>query len=107
MLYGDPGTQPDPERTTAYVLAMVELLDTDTLPAHASRTNYCPECSRELWTPDDFADHVVWRDMEGTTTADLDYDPVVIVACEGYWVIDPATVDMPNPHWGDWREPQD
>ena len=91
--------------TDAYVNAIAELLNAGTLPATASRTNYCPECGTDLMTPDDFyMDHVVWRDESAPYAPNLMYpDPVVIVGCEGYWVIDPAVVGIDSPNWSDWR----
>lgn len=89
--------------TDAYVAAVVAKLDTDTLPWSALRTNTCTECDTELRADGvDYADHVVWRDETG--------DPVVIVGCEGYWLIDPALVGIVSEHWTpampwiDWAE---
>lgn len=110
MLYITESDLIDPDRSRPYVDAVRVALIGDALPANANRTNYCTECDTELWTPDDFEGHVVWQDTDAITLADLDYNPVIIIGCEGYWFIDPNMVGIPSDTWTpvntwlDWAE---
>jgi hypothetical protein len=93
-------------RTAGYIAAIAGLLDTDQLPATASRINVCPECGDEMLTPDDyFNDHVIWVPdaLDGSDELESGDHTVVIVGCEGYWVIDPAVAGIDSPNWSDWR----
>jgi hypothetical protein len=52
-------------------------------------TNVCPECGDRVDLSNDAGDHVVFdtdpNDRDGL---------VIIIACEGYWVIDPREVGI-------------
>lgn len=77
-------------REARYVLAVVEALVRETLPQEA-RTNECPECTGIL-RPLDNSDHLIWASQAGD-------EVVVIIGCEGYWVVDPALVGIDSPNW--------
>lgn len=80
-------------REARYILAVVQAIVQETLPVEA-RTNECPECTGTI-LPADFAaqrDHLVWVSQAGD-------EVVVIIGCEGYWVVDPALVGIDSPNW--------
>lgn len=58
-------------------------------------TNECPECDQKV---DVFnVEHIVTelpdRSLEDITAV------AVVIACEGYWVVDPNAVGIRKPHW--------
>lgn len=72
-----------------YVLAVVTAVNNGDLYTE-DLTSGCPECGEEQ--TDAYSDaHLVTVTPAGQT--------VVIVACEGYWVVDPALVDIQHPNW--------
>ncbi len=56
-------------------------------------TNQCPECDSRVDLSDDL-DHIVFD----TNPEDRDA-LVIIVACEGYWMIDPNAVGIVSEGW--------
>lgn len=62
-------------------------------------TNRCPECGEKIDTYLSAAGgdpHLVMQVTSDTFA--------VLVGCEGYWVVDPAQIGMPNPMWQDWAK---
>lgn len=79
-----------------YLTRVVNALDTNTLHPDARRTNVCPECDERVFLHD--SGHLVWaREAEGPN--DHQSELVIIVACEGYWVINPNLVGIDKPEW--------
>lgn len=58
-------------------------------------TDRCPECNEVVNCFD--RDHILIDRGNGNP-------PAVIIACEEYWVIDPAAVGIPRNNWSDWRK---
>ena len=77
-------------RDARYALAVVEMIVTERLP-HEARTNECPECA-EVQGHLENDDHLVWSSSKGD-------EVVVIIGCEGYWVVDPSLVGINSPNW--------
>ncbi len=76
------------DRTADYLAAVTGVVDT--LPAETV-TDRCPECG-EQQTYRDNDDHIV---IVRNATGEL----VVVVGCEGYWVVDPALAGIDAPNW--------
>jgi hypothetical protein len=51
----------------------------------------CPECDYDL-DPNDPEDHVVIGSM-------------VVIGCQGYWIVNPNVVGIEKPNWCDWTDP--
>lgn len=64
-------------------------------------TMTCPECGVDLTevmpTPHPDDPHVYASVAKPDGKIDF-----ILVACEGYWVIDPNVVGIHNPNWHDW-----
>jgi len=82
--------------TAQYLLAVVSRLDQGTLHPDANRAAVCPECYDDVSNHP--GDHLVWRDRTAHTN-------VLLVGCEGYWVIDPNLVGITSAAWNDYRDP--
>lgn len=81
------------KQTGDYIMRVMTGLDL--LVIDGKVTNRCPECSETL-TFFETGDHIA---------AAYGQDNVaVIVACEGYWCIDPSLVGLPR---GQWMSPHD
>lgn len=76
-----------------YLTRVVNALDTNTLHPDAPRTNRCPECDEDVRLHD--SGHLVWAREPFPSEAEI----VLIVACEGYWVINPNLVGIDNSQW--------
>lgn len=72
-----------------YLTRVVRALDTNTLHPDARRTRRCPECDEDVKFVHDTS-HVVWARED---------DVVLIIACEGYWVINPNLVGIDKSQW--------
>jgi hypothetical protein len=62
-------------------------------------TTRCPECDSDFADLDEAhedTDHIII-----TTTSDT---TAVVVACEGYFVIDPNLVGIDSPNWSNWMD---
>lgn len=83
-----------------YMAKVVAALVEGTLLAY-DRTNRCPECE-EVVEPLNPSGHMIWvsRSPSERTTVD---DVVIVIGCEGYWVVDPAAVGLPRNQWQDYR----
>jgi hypothetical protein len=67
----------------------------DTTAIARWRTRTCPECQDILTADGQYPDgHVV-------------VNGAVVIGCEGYYVIDPAALGQPDPHWADWTADYD
>jgi hypothetical protein len=69
--------------TGAYITAVVEAIDSGALKAN-DLPKVCHECGERPW--------------EGDPHHDVHGD-IVVVACEGYWQIDPALIGWPRDGW--------
>lgn len=58
-------------------------------------TDRCTECGESIETMDQ-DEHVIMVDREE--------NQFVLVACEGYWVVNPSVAGLPNNGWDDWTE---
>lgn len=60
-------------------------------------TTRCPECDS------DFADlDEAYEDTEHIIIATTSDTTAVVVACEGYFVVNPNLVGIDSPNWSDW-----
>lgn len=57
-------------------------------------TRVCPECNCSIAWADD-PDHLTIQDP-------ITDHQVVVIGCEGYWVINPNIIGIPSPNWMDW-----
>lgn len=80
-----------------YLTRVVNALDTNTLHPDARRTDRCPECDERVEFIHD-SSHLVWV-RQAENAEDHRREIVLIVACEGYWVIDPNIVGIDKPEW--------
>lgn len=66
-------------------------------------TDQCPECGYTL-TWDYSGGHIVFPVSDDPN--DTERRVIVVIACEGYWVIDPRPLGMPwyDDNWQDWTE---
>lgn len=77
-------------KAARYVLACVEAIVAEKLPVEAKR-DICPECMEKV-TQLNSSNHIV--------RVSIPRDEVVlIIGCEGYWVIDPNLVGMNDSTW--------
>jgi hypothetical protein len=76
-------------KAARYLVAVCTALDTGTLHPDARRTMTCPECDDHVNLLHD-SDHILWDGPGG---------PVLIIGCEGYWVINPNLVGIDSPNW--------
>ncbi len=85
-------------RIEAYVAAVTSRIVTADGRETIERwlTPRCPECEHDAedMSDSDLAAHII-------------IDGFVVVACEGYWVIDPNAVGIDSDSWGDWTEADD
>jgi hypothetical protein len=77
-------------KTARYLMMVCVALDTNTLHPDARRTTTCPECNETVTAFD--TDHVVWTGGRIGTC-------VLVIGCEGYWVINPNLVGIDSPNW--------
>lgn len=61
---------------------------------HVNAPMVCPECSKDAEYVKNEADHIVICQSE--KGVDLYY---VIIACEGYWTVDPNDYGVPSENW--------
>lgn len=81
-----------------YLTRVVNALDTNTLHPDARRTDVCPECEEQVRFVHD-SSHVVWTRSPKYVKPNALTEIILIVACEGYWVIDPNLVGIDSPNW--------
>lgn len=74
------------KKDARYITAVIEAKDR--LTGHT--TDRCPECNK-LITYFETGDHVVIETDDSTVA--------VVIACEGYWCIDPVLVGLPRGQW--------
>lgn len=79
-------------RTLTYLNRVNEAL---AQPGHNIKTTTsCPECDQEIGTMGvETLAHWIMRDADSG-------ELVVVVGCEGYWVVDPGAVGIEDPNWG-------
>lgn len=79
----------------AYLTKVTKALDDGNLLAfpHDTVGSKCPECGDDVWLAD--SEHVYWTDDH----PHQDPRVVVIVGCEGYWIVNPALVGIDKPSW--------
>jgi len=87
-------------RTATYLMYVEGALEEERVPAQYL-TDTCPECGEAVTEYLDAMEgpHVVTRvsnDPEGPKGY------YVIIACEGFWVINPESVGLPLDNWQDW-----
>lgn len=85
-------------RTATYLLAVVTTIETDR--TDLILTDTCPECNETVNIFD--TNHLVVEQHPDVFTGPTHLDAWVIVGCEGYWVVNPATVGLPIEMWQDW-----
>lgn len=78
----------DIEQTAAYVTAVAQAMRSNA-PLGRWLTMHCTECGTAPGQDDD--EHVI-------------IDGYVIIGCEGYWIVNPATVGFDLEGWDDWTE---
>lgn len=82
-----------------YLHAVATALAAGTLPV-SEQTVECPECGEEqTYNAND--GHVVVLDNDNE-----DFDEataLVVIACEGLWVVNPAAVGIDFPLWQEWK----
>lgn len=91
-------------RLAMYLMGVEGALEEERVPDRYL-TNVCPECGDTIDTWD-----AATRDVHVVTNTANDGDPkvyAVVVACEGYWVINPEVVGLPRDNWQDWTEVTD
>lgn len=74
-------------RDREYVNACVDVLDTDYDSLLKWVTRFCPECE-EL--------------IEAEDRNHLTHEGIVLIGCEGYWVISPKALGLNPGNWQDW-----
>lgn len=88
-------------KLASYLVGVEGALEEERIPAKYL-TNVCPECGDRITTWDQATRdvHIV------SNTANYGEPKVyaVIVACEGYWVINPEVLGLPRDNWQDWTE---
>lgn len=67
------------------------------------------ECATHCTECDEQADEIVLDDEERGYGCHLiaqapTGDYVVLVGCEGYWIVNPNLLGMIRPEWDDWRQ---
>lgn len=85
-------------RTATYLLAVATAIEagrTDLI-----LTDICPECNEKIDLFD--TDHLVMERHPDVFAGPNTTAAWVIVGCEGYWVVNPATVGLPIDMWQDW-----
>lgn len=73
----------------AYVQAVTDAIRAGHDDIKAYLTKRCPECDGDA--TDEPEDHVL---VQGWC----------VVACEGYWVVDPNLVGIESPRWMNWMD---
>ncbi len=76
--------------TMTYVSAVNVAIASGNLPATVLRTDTCPECQTQLDADGGYDDHLITF-VNGRL--------IVVIGCEGYWVIDPNAVGIASPTW--------
>jgi len=62
-------------------------------------TNRCPECGETIDTYLSAASddpHLVYQNTSDTF--------VILIGCEGYWVVNPELIGLPRGEWQDWTD---
>lgn len=90
----------------AYLRICGEALDRKDRDQEIQRycTPICPECGMNALDMTQVQKdwHDWYIDANGRVTT------IILIACEGYWVINPRKLGMAGPQeWSDWTEPQD
>lgn len=80
------------KETAEYVMAVIKAVQEHRIDEVI--TNYCPECNQDLYEFN-VQDHIAYVASENPDVL------VLIVACEGYWVINPNLVGFNRPNWTD------
>jgi hypothetical protein len=81
-------------RTALYLHRATTALITGTV-AIESTTDVCPECSESVAAArliSDAEHHIAYLDPQHRRV-------VLLIGCEGYWLIDPNTLGLPSPNW--------
>lgn len=89
------------QRSIDYLDRVHRAVDTGAL-GRDRLTNHCPECDEDLTWLDASGDEHVAVTIPGTEDANGVRDVAVVIACEGYWVIDPAAVGLDRGQWQSW-----
>jgi hypothetical protein len=79
-----------------YVLRVTQAVMSGTI-APDELTNVCPECDQKITR---------WEN-DGHAAVDTNFGPEpvrIIIACEGYWMVDPTRVGLDR---GDWMSPDE
>lgn len=87
--------------TATYLNAVVSALSAGKTFPDPQISNKCPECGDWLGYFNT-GDHVVW---DASTDKDTE-KVIVIIACEGYWIIDPNLVGIMSDTWMSQDDPR-
>lgn len=63
-------------------------------------TNTCPECGEKVDTYLDAVDQANPHMVMQVTSDNF----AILVGCEGYWMVNPATLGLDGRGWSDWTE---
>lgn len=79
-----------------YAQAMDAAIDAGTVTGPLITT--CPECGSHFNNTDE-----VYRDVEHIIASTTSDTFAILVACEGYFVMDPSLVGIDSPGWADYN----
>lgn len=83
-------------RQATYLLAVASGLEGGRIPEKYI-TVICPECGGSGGDDFDFIHQVMRTGSDPLKVA-------VVIACEGYWVVNPSLVGVVSDNWQDWTE---
>ncbi len=80
------------DREADYVEAAGEQIRRDRASVEKWMTDVCPECGEQV---DEFSEDHIVDELE-------DGQQVLLIGCEGFWLINPNMVGIDSPNWQDW-----